>query len=136
MVKEFKEKIITISMKKNFGKPATKKSKAALHLIKQAVRKETRAIEVKLSNGINEKIWERGMFKTVKKITVKVIPEGKNVRVYLPDEKIIVKKEETKKKGLKEKAEEAKAQLQDKTKTTEKKENKNEEKNVEEKAKQ
>jgi large subunit ribosomal protein L31e len=97
MVKDFKEKKITINLSRIKEKPVTKRTKAALFVLKKAVRKETRAEEIKLSNGINETIWKRGLFKGLRKISVKVVKEANGVRVYLPEEKIIVKKEEKKK---------------------------------------
>ena len=57
MAKEFKEKIITINLRKVFEKPATKRTKSALFLIKKAVKKETRKEKIKISNMVNEEIW-------------------------------------------------------------------------------
>ena len=58
MVKEFKEKVITINLRRAYEKPVTKRAKAALFVIKNAVRKETRAENIKLSNLVNYTIWE------------------------------------------------------------------------------
>jgi len=107
MVKEYKEKKITINLTKVCAKPMTKRTRAGIFLLKAKVRKETRAEEIMLSNQVNEAIWARGMYKCPRKITVKVVNDNGNARVYLPDEKVELKKEEKKKdKGLKAKAEE------------------------------
>jgi large subunit ribosomal protein L31e len=97
MVKEFKEKVITINLKKAFQKPVTKRAKAALAVLKNAIRKETRIDNIKISNGVNEELWQKGLFKTVRKITVKVVKEDKIIRAYMPDEKVIVKEDKAKK---------------------------------------
>jgi ribosomal protein L31E len=117
MVKEFKEKIITVNLKKAFTKPVTKRTKATIHALRKAVMKETRGENIKLSNGINEAIWKRGLYNATKKMTVKIVPDKNIMRVYLPDEKIIIKEEKKKEtKGLKGKAEEMKKQIEEKNK--------------------
>jgi large subunit ribosomal protein L31e len=103
MAKEFKEKTITINLRKVFDKPVTKRAKSSLFVVKQAVKKETRAENIKLSNLVNETLWEKGLFKAQRKITVKVVSEKDGVRVYLPTEKPLVK--ETKKSEKTEKKE-------------------------------
>ena len=129
MAKEYTEKKIIINLTKVCTKPMTKRTRAGIFLLKNKVRKETRAKEVMLSNQVNEAIWARGMYHCPRKITVKVINDKGNARVYLPDEKVELKKEEKKKeaKGLKEKAEEMAGK---KEKTTEVKEEKKETKEV------
>jgi large subunit ribosomal protein L31e len=111
MVKEYKEKIITVNLRKVFDKPVTKRAKSALFVIKNAVKKETRAENIKISNLVNETVWEKGLFKAPRRITVKVIPGKDGVNVYLPDEKIKSteekKKSEDTKSNPKEKAKEA-----------------------------
>lgn len=116
MVKEFKEKIITINLKKAFEKPVTKRAKSSLFALKKAIRKETRIDEIKISNGLNELIWQRGLFKSPRKILVKLIKEKNIIRACLPDEKIEIK-QTPKKKDLKSKAEEKVKELQKETKT-------------------
>lgn len=90
------EKTITVNLVKTFAKPKTKRAKSALHFLKQAVTKETRMEKVKISNGVNETMWERGLFNCPRKITVKIILEKDEARVYLPEEKIENKKTEKK----------------------------------------
>lgn len=93
MAKEFKEKIITVNLVKTFNKPKTKRAKSAQHFLKQAVTKETRIEKIKISNKVNEKLWEKGLFNCPRKITIKIVPEKDHVRIYLPDEKIEEQKE-------------------------------------------
>ncbi|MBT4870124.1 MAG: hypothetical protein HON47_00955 [Candidatus Diapherotrites archaeon] len=131
MAKEYKEKTITINLSKVFLKPVTKRAKGAIFMVKKKVTKETRASEVLLSNKVNETIWENGMFRCPRKITVKIVNDKGKARVYLPDEKVELKKEEKKKAtGLKAKAEEIAGKKETKVETPkeEKKETKTEEK--------
>lgn len=96
MVKEFKEKEITISFIKAFNKPTTKRAKSTLKILKDKVRKETREDIIKINNSVNQALWERGMFKAQRKIKLKIVKEKNGVRVYLPEDKIIETKKEKK----------------------------------------
>ena len=120
-----KEKTITINFRKVFEKPMTKRAKSALFVLKSAVKKETRKDNIKISNKVNEALWNRGLFKSLRKITVKIVID-KDTRVYLPDEKII-QKEEKQAKTLKEKVESKKEETNKETKTKAKKDTKKEE---------
>jgi ribosomal protein L31E len=111
MVKEFKEKMITINLRRVFDKPSTKRAKSALFILKKAVRKETRMDNIKISNQVNEELWQNGLFKSIRKITVKVIPDKEFIRVLMPKEKFVVKEEKKEKKGLKEKLDEKKEDI-------------------------
>jgi len=96
MAQEFKEKTITINLSKVFNKPLTKRSRAALWAVKEAVKKETRKTELYISNGVNEAIWSRGRNNSPRRLIVKVVADEKNKaigRIYLPDEKIVEKKD-------------------------------------------
>ena len=92
------EKTITVSFRKVFDKPVTKRATSALFVLKKAITKETRKKEIKISNKVNEAIWERGLFKSPRKITVKVVID-KIAFIYLPDEEIPKAKDD--KKGVK-----------------------------------
>lgn len=87
MAKEFKEKTITVNLRKAFEKPATKRAICAKNMLKKAVEKETRKSTVKLSNQVNETIWARGRGNTPRKIIVKIISEKEKALVMLPSEK-------------------------------------------------
>lgn len=96
MVKEFKEKTITINLRKAFEKPTTKRTTSAKNILINAIKKETRAKIVKISNKVNEELWKKGKWKTIRKITVKIIPEKKFVKAIMPDEKYEPKQEKKK----------------------------------------
>ncbi len=123
MAKEFKEKTITVNLSKVFEKPETKRARGALKILKDKITKETRAKNIKINNSVNQAIWERGLFKSLRKITVKIIQEKDNIRVYLPEDKIVEeKKQVTKKETVKEvKVETPKEETAKPTKTVEKK---------------
>ena len=93
------EKIITVGLRKVFDKPVTKRAKSALFVLKKAITKETRKKDIKISNKVNEAIWSRGLFKSPRRITVKVIID-EDAKIYLPDEEI--PKAKTDKKAVKE----------------------------------
>ena len=105
MAKEYKEKKITVNLSKVFLKPATKTARAAVFLLRKKIVKETRAKKVLLSNAVNEALWQYGRGGSPRKITVKVINDKGTARAYLPDEKVELKEEVKKEKGLKAKAE-------------------------------
>ena len=113
MVKEFKEKIITVNLTKAFDKPVTKRAKSALYILKKGVTKETRIDSIKISNKVNEFLWEKGLFKSKRKITVKLVKNKEGIDVYLPDEKVIIKTETKKKKEPQTKQEQVKAKLEE-----------------------
>lgn len=120
MVKEFKEKIITINLRKAFDKPMTKRAKSALYILKQAVRKETKKDNIKISNQVNEELWQNGLFKSIRKITIKVIHDKEMIRVLMPNEKFETR-EKNDKKTIKEKLEEKEEVIKkDETKTIKK----------------
>jgi ribosomal protein L31E len=108
MAKDFKEKIITVNLRRAFEKPVTKRAKSALFVLKAAIRKETRIDNIKITNDVNEEIWQNGLFKSLRKITVKVVKEEGGVRVYMPKETVI--KAETKKTDKKPVSEKTKAE--------------------------
>ncbi|MDD3159384.1 MAG: hypothetical protein PHQ98_00260 [Candidatus ainarchaeum sp.] len=100
MAKKFKEKTITVNLREVFNKPETKRARCAKNLLKSKVEKETRVKNILITNAVNNALWAKGLFKSIRKIIVKVVLEKEDtVRVYLPDEKIIEKKE-TKKENL------------------------------------
>ncbi len=125
MAKEFKEKTITVNLRYAFTKPETKRARASMQIVKKAVEKETRKKNLKISNGVNELLWSRGLKKSLRKITVKIIAEKDSTKVMLPNEKVQVKTEKKETKTGEKKGEA----------TKEKKDTKSEKKTVEEKEK-
>ncbi|VVB74392.1 50S ribosomal protein L31e [uncultured archaeon] len=132
MAQEFKEKTITVNLRAVFAKPTTKRAINAKHVLKNAVRKETRLKELKISNKVNELIWSRGRFNAPRKMTIKVIAEKENGIIMLPEEKYEAKKDKKDQKGKAPAKEEAK-KTEEKAETK-KTEEKKETKTVKEKA--
>ncbi len=117
MAKEFKEKTITINLRKVFEKPVTKRAISAKNMIIKAVKKETRAKTIKISNKINEELWKRGKGNILRKITVKIVAEKGIMRALMPNEKYEPKQEKKKDdKKTEEKKETKKAEQKEETK--------------------
>ena len=93
MAQEFKEKTITVNLRKVFQKPATKRAISGKNMLKVAVFKETRFKEVSISNKVNEEFWKRGKYNCPRKITVKVVAEKGRAVVLMPDEKYAPKQD-------------------------------------------
>ena len=113
MAQEFKEKTITINLRKVFSKPTSKRATAALYAVREAVKKETRKTEIGLSQGVNLLIWERGLYNAPRRMTIKIIADEKDKKacmVYLPDEKAVEKKEKKAEGKRAEKKEDKKAE--------------------------
>jgi ribosomal protein L31E len=127
MAKEFKEKTITVNLRKAFEKPDTKRAICAKNMLIVAVKKETRLKDVRISNKVNEAFWARGRGNCPRRITVKIVAEKGMGMVLLPDEKYEAKKEK-KADGKKETPKQAEAAPKEeaKAKTTEKTETKTE----------
>jgi len=114
MAQEFKEKMITVNLRKVFNKPVTKRAISAKYALKQAVEKETRLKTLFISNKVNELLWANGKFNAPRKITIKVVKEKDTGRIMLPEEKY-ESKQDKKKETKTEKKEEPK---KEKTQTT------------------
>ncbi|MFA6268899.1 MAG: hypothetical protein WCW13_00990 [archaeon] len=104
MAKDFKERTITINLKRAFAKPLTKRAIASKFALKNGVTKETRLTDIKLSNKLNELLWGRGKYNAIRKLTVKVVKEKNTARVMLPEEKYEPKQEKKKDNKTAEKA--------------------------------
>ncbi len=128
MAQEFKEKTITINLRKVFSKPAGKRAVNAKHTILQAVKKETRLKEFKISNKVNEALWARGKYTVPRTIIVKIANEkGKGI-ILLPTEKYEPKQDKKKETKTAEKTKETKVEEKPKTENTKKEETKKSEK--------
>lgn len=120
MAKDFKERIITINLKRAFEKPVTKRAIGAKFALKAGVEKETRLHKQLISNKLNEFLWARGKYNAPRKITIKVIKDKDTARIMLPEEKYEPKTDKKKETKVAAK-EEAKADLQKETAKVEKK---------------
>ncbi len=98
------ERIYTIPLRREYLKvPRWKRAKKAMKAIREFTVKHMKveADNVKISNSVNEVIWERGGKKVPPKITVKMIKEEEVVYVLLPDEELKKKEEKKEKKKVK-----------------------------------
>jgi len=94
MAQDLKERTINLNLKRVFEKPVTKRATGALFVIKESVKKETRATDIRLSNKVNEIVWARGKFNCPRHLTIKVLKMKDYVMVTLPEEKFEEKKKE------------------------------------------
>ncbi len=104
------ERIMTVPLRRGFIKaPKNKKAVMAVRTLRRFVSRHTKTDEenVKISHGVNEKIWIRGIQKPPGKIRVKVLKEGDIVRVLLPEEQVKEKSEVKKTEESKEKSQES-----------------------------
>lgn len=106
---ETKEKpegvVYTIPLREAFRKAEKKRVPYASRLIRDYLKKHTKAEEIKLGRKLNEKVWERGIRKPPRRVRVKVMKEGNVAKAELlgfeyEEFKASPKKE---KKGMKEK---------------------------------
>jgi len=97
------EKIFIIPLRKKVNKkPIYQRSKKAIIVIKEYIRRHMKVKEVKIGPHLNLKIWERGSRHPPGKIKVKSKIEDNNALVELPEFEF-VKKKEVKEETLKEK---------------------------------
>lgn len=102
------EKEFTVSLAKAFERSRKKRANKAIGFIRAFMKKNFRIEEEKvlLSNAVNNLVWKGGMEKIPRKIKVKAVLEEGKLRVLLPKEEFVEKKE--KKPLKKEKTEEEK----------------------------
>ena len=67
----------TIPLKRAFGRE--KRGKNALFIIKEFLRKHTKAENIKLDPSVNEYVWSRGIEKIPRRVRIKVRKEEGNV---------------------------------------------------------
>jgi large subunit ribosomal protein L31e len=110
------ERVYTIPLRREYLKvPRWKRAKKAMKAIREFTMRHMKVEDpdnVKISNKVNEVIWEGGGKRVPPKITVKMIKEEEVVYVLLPDEEL--KKKEEKKKVEKTKEEKPKKENQPK----------------------
>ncbi len=116
------ERIYTIPLRREYLKvPRWKRAKKAMKAIREFTVRHMKveADNVKISNAVNEVIWEGGGKRVPPKITVKMIKEEEIVHVLLPDEEL-KKKEEKKKEKKEAPKEEKKPEVKEEKKNEEK----------------
>jgi len=116
------ERIYTIPLRREYLKvPRWKRAKKAMKTIREFTMRHMKVEDedkVKISNSVNEIIWNGGGKRVPTKITVKMIKEDEVVNVLLPDEEL--KKKEEKKPEKKEVKEEKKPKVEKEPKVEEK----------------
>lgn len=77
------EKIYTIPLGGVFQKTRKERARKAIKVIKDYVKRHNKGKEVKIDPQLNNKVWERGISSSPRKIRVKVeeetLDEGKEV---------------------------------------------------------
>ncbi|MDT7885769.1 MAG: 50S ribosomal protein L31e [Thermoproteota archaeon] len=72
------ERIMTINLRDAKKAPLYKRSKKAVKLLKELVKRFTKQKEIWISQEVNEAIWKRGIKKPPRKIKVKIIITNKD----------------------------------------------------------
>ncbi|MBI4019799.1 MAG: 50S ribosomal protein L31e [Candidatus Aenigmarchaeota archaeon] len=87
MADETKEIIYTIPLRKDLLKgPVGRRAPRAVNIIREYVRKHSKVNDVKVSKGINEALWVRGIQKPPSWIKVKVKKDGDAAKVMRIEE--------------------------------------------------
>ncbi len=69
------ELVYTIPLREVFNSPRTRRANKAVKIVKDFIKKHTKAEEVKLDSSVNEALWMRGIRKPPRRIKVKVTKE-------------------------------------------------------------
>lgn len=78
------EKIITINLRKeSVRKPYWKRAGISAHILREILKKKTRAANVVIGKDLNERLWIRGIENPEMKLRVKIIIEGDTARAEL-----------------------------------------------------
>ncbi len=75
------ERVYTISLRKAFDKPRTKRRKRAVSLIREFISKHMKAVAVKIDNAVNALIWKQN--KPPRKVKVKAVKDKDGVAKVL-----------------------------------------------------
>ncbi len=78
-----------------------KRAKKAVAKIREFIWKHFRTKDVKISSGVNEKIWQKGIENPPRRLRVFIEDKEGKVRVRLKDEKEEIKKETKEEKKVK-----------------------------------
>jgi len=77
--------VYTIPLRKVFEtKPSYKRSSKAVAAVKSFVSKHTKASEVRVSQKLNQEIWEKGGKKPPRRVQVKVTKDDQGVATAEP----------------------------------------------------
>jgi len=117
MAKKATERVYTIPLRREWVKQSRiKRVPRTVRVIREFLKRHTKAEEVKLSTGLNEFLWLHGTKKPPGKVKVKVSVEEGKAFARLPEEE---KVEKIAKKGKKEVAKEEPKKAEEKKETSE-----------------
>lgn len=99
------EKIFTVPLNEAYKKARVRRSPYAARIVKDFIKKHTKADEVKLGENLNKKLWERGTKKPPRRVRIKAVMEGKTAKVELLgfEYKEFRTAQKTERKGMKDK---------------------------------
>lgn len=76
--------IITLNLRQELVKtPSWKRSKTAVRLLRNLLKRRLRSDKIKLSKKLNEAVWHRGIKNPPTKLRLKVMKEGEFFKVEL-----------------------------------------------------
>lgn len=87
------ERFYTVPLADAFEYPRHKRTPAALKVLRTFIIKHMKAVGMKvtISDTLNKFIWQRSIQKPPRRVKVRVVKEDSLVRVFLADEKEVVK---------------------------------------------
>lgn len=81
------ERIYVIPLRSAYEASRTKRAKKAMSLIRKFAQRHMKGEKVRISNGVNELIWNRGAEKPPRRITVLIRKDSHGtIHVMLPEE--------------------------------------------------
>jgi len=72
------ERVLILNLRDAKKAPLQKRSKKAINLVRELVKKYTKKEEIWIDNEVNEKIWDRGIKKPPNKIRLRVFLTSKD----------------------------------------------------------
>jgi large subunit ribosomal protein L31e len=98
------EKIYNIRLTEAYKKSINRRSPYAVRMVKDYVKRHTKAQEVKIGSKLNEAVWERGIKRPIRSVRVKVVIDGDTAKTELMgfDYKDFRTKPKKEKQGMKE----------------------------------
>ena len=77
------EKLYTIPLRDAFSSPRTKRTKKAVNVVRNYLKKHTKVDDVKIDTSLNEFLWEKGIRKPPRRVKVRVVEEDGMLVAYL-----------------------------------------------------
>jgi len=79
-------KVLTVPLREAWKAARTRRAKAAISILRDFAKRHGKAPNVKISNAVAEKIWEKGIQNPPRRINVVLEKEEDTVFVRLEDE--------------------------------------------------